>query len=121
MHHLYPSNRHGLIFDTVSSLLSLLRVGDRDAYRQFFLDGMLAVEGMVNFVLAFPDCPISLNYNGVCTKYSSSITNCSLYNIFLVISCFCPPLMWETFIRLPLILLKDRFSKPSLNGYCLFN
>lgn len=91
MHHLYPSNRHGLIFDTVSSLLSLLRVGDLDAYRQFFLDGMLAVEGMVNFVLAFPDCRISLNYNGVCTKYSSSITNCGLYNIFLVISCFCPP------------------------------
>lgn len=101
MHHLYPSNRHGLIFDTVSSLLSLLRVGDRDAYRQFFLDGMLAVEGTVNSVLAFPDCRISLNYNGVCTENSSSITNSSLYNIFLVISCFCTTSCGKLFLGYP--------------------
>ncbi|KAJ0966927.1 hypothetical protein J5N97_023844 [Dioscorea zingiberensis] len=36
--------RHGIIFDTVSSLLSLLRSGDREAYRQVFLDAMAAVE-----------------------------------------------------------------------------
>ncbi|KAM0929216.1 hypothetical protein ACQ4PT_001782 [Festuca glaucescens] len=35
-----------IIFDTVWSLLSLLRTGDREAYRQFFLDLMIAVEGL---------------------------------------------------------------------------
>jgi serine/threonine-protein kinase ATR len=34
-----------VIFDTVGSLLSLLRTGARDAYCQFFIDAMLAVEG----------------------------------------------------------------------------
>ncbi|KAG5526727.1 hypothetical protein RHGRI_032849 [Rhododendron griersonianum] len=37
-------SRHGVIFETVESLLSLLRTGDHDAYRQFFLDTMLVVE-----------------------------------------------------------------------------
>ncbi|CAM0908690.1 unnamed protein product [Alopecurus aequalis] len=35
-----------IIFDTVWSLLSLLRTGDREAYRQFFLDLMIAVEDL---------------------------------------------------------------------------
>lgn len=39
-------SRHGVIFETVGSLLSLLRTGERDAYRQFFIDAMLVVEGM---------------------------------------------------------------------------
>ncbi|KAI0514246.1 hypothetical protein KFK09_010281 [Dendrobium nobile] len=41
-----PSFRshHELIFETASTLLTLLRTGERDAYRQFFLDAMLAVE-----------------------------------------------------------------------------
>lgn len=39
------SSRHGVIFETVGSLLSLLRTGARDAYRLFFIDAMLAVEG----------------------------------------------------------------------------
>lgn len=39
------SSRHGIIFETLGSLLSLLRTGDRDAYRQFFEDAMGAVEG----------------------------------------------------------------------------
>lgn len=37
--------RHGVIFETVGSLLSLLRTGARDAFRQFFLDAMSVVEG----------------------------------------------------------------------------
>lgn len=40
-----PRARYGVIFETVGSLLSLLRTGARDAYRQFFLDAMLVVEG----------------------------------------------------------------------------
>ncbi|KAI8027905.1 Mechanosensitive ion channel protein 8 [Camellia lanceoleosa] len=42
---------HGVIFETVGSLLSLLRSGDRDAYRQFFIDIMLMVEAMIRTIL----------------------------------------------------------------------
>ncbi|XP_057966398.1 serine/threonine-protein kinase ATR [Malania oleifera] len=41
-------SRYGVIFDTVGSLLSLLRTGDRDAYRQFFVDAMLLVEDLLH-------------------------------------------------------------------------
>lgn len=44
--------RHGVIFDTVGSLLSLLRTGARDAYCQFFIDAMLAVEDIL-YVASF--------------------------------------------------------------------
>lgn len=39
------SSQHGVILETVGSLLSLLRTGTRDAYRLFFADAMLVVEG----------------------------------------------------------------------------
>lgn len=39
-------SRHGTIFETVGSLLSLLRTGDRDAFRQFFMDTMLLAEDL---------------------------------------------------------------------------
>lgn len=42
---LFIRSRHGVIFETVGSLLSLLRTGDRDAYRQFFMDTLLLTEG----------------------------------------------------------------------------
>ncbi|KAI7998263.1 Mechanosensitive ion channel protein 4 [Camellia lanceoleosa] len=42
---------HGVIFETVGSLLSLLRTGDRDAYRQFFIGTMLMVEAMIRTIL----------------------------------------------------------------------
>jgi serine/threonine-protein kinase ATR len=45
------SLRHGVIFETIGSLLSLLRSGARDAYRQFFVDSMLVVEGNKKFIL----------------------------------------------------------------------
>ena len=38
-------SRHGVIFETLGSLLSLLRTGARDAYRQFFADAMLVIQG----------------------------------------------------------------------------
>ncbi|GMP96154.1 hypothetical protein CsSME_00044922 [Camellia sinensis var. sinensis] len=44
-------SRHGVIFETVGSLLSLLRTGDRDAYRQFFIDTMLMVEATIRTIL----------------------------------------------------------------------
>ncbi|KAF9601546.1 hypothetical protein IFM89_020374 [Coptis chinensis] len=40
-------SRHEVILETVGSLLSLLRTGDREAFRQFFLDGMLLVEDLL--------------------------------------------------------------------------
>ena len=40
------SSRHGVIFETIGSLLSLLRSGSREAYRQFFVDAMVVVEGI---------------------------------------------------------------------------
>ncbi|KAG1359467.1 serine/threonine-protein kinase ATR [Cocos nucifera] len=40
-------SRHEVIFETVASLLSLLRTGEREAYRQFFLDAMVAVEDIL--------------------------------------------------------------------------
>ncbi|KAG8368042.1 hypothetical protein BUALT_Bualt15G0004300 [Buddleja alternifolia] len=41
-------SRNGAIFETVGSLLSLLRTGDRDAYRQFFMDTMSLTEDLVH-------------------------------------------------------------------------
>ncbi|KAL6514181.1 hypothetical protein OROHE_019168 [Orobanche hederae] len=40
-------SRHGVIFETVGSLLSLLRTGDRDVYRQFFMDIMSLNEDLL--------------------------------------------------------------------------
>ncbi|WVZ78440.1 hypothetical protein U9M48_026148 [Paspalum notatum var. saurae] len=50
---------HDLIFNAVWSLLSILRTCDREAYRQFFMDAMAAVEGMhfVPFLLSFNYSP----------------------------------------------------------------
>ncbi|XP_057494820.1 serine/threonine-protein kinase ATR isoform X1 [Actinidia eriantha] len=48
-------SRHGVIFETVGSLLSLLRTGDRDAYRQFFIDTMLVVEDLLYVASLFAD------------------------------------------------------------------
>lgn len=43
---MHARSRHGVFFETIGSLLSLLRVGDRDAYRNFFMDTMLLIEGI---------------------------------------------------------------------------
>lgn len=48
-------SRHGVIFEAVGSLLSLLRTGDRDAYRQFFVDVMLAVEDLLYVASIFDE------------------------------------------------------------------
>ncbi|GER42368.1 serine/threonine-protein kinase ATR [Striga asiatica] len=40
-------SRTGVIFETVGSLLSLLRTGDRDVYRQFFMDVMSLIEDLL--------------------------------------------------------------------------
>ncbi|XP_074371417.1 serine/threonine-protein kinase ATR [Apium graveolens] len=47
-------SRHGVIFETVGSLLSLLRTGDRDMFRQFFMDTMLVIEDL-QYVALQPD------------------------------------------------------------------
>ncbi|XP_058191614.1 serine/threonine-protein kinase ATR isoform X3 [Rhododendron vialii] len=48
-------SRHGVIFETVGSLLSLLRTGDHDAYRQFFMDTMVVVEDLLYVASLFAD------------------------------------------------------------------
>ncbi|XP_061337449.1 serine/threonine-protein kinase ATR [Gastrolobium bilobum] len=40
-------SRHGVFFETLASLLSLLRSGARDAYRQFFVDSILLIQGSI--------------------------------------------------------------------------
>ncbi|XP_062019493.1 serine/threonine-protein kinase ATR isoform X1 [Rosa rugosa] len=40
-------SRHGVIFDTLGLLLTLLRSGAQDAYRQFFVDSMLVVQDLL--------------------------------------------------------------------------
>ncbi|KAJ4962511.1 hypothetical protein NE237_022450 [Protea cynaroides] len=48
-------SRHGVIFEAVGSLLSLLRTGEREAYRQFFFDAMLVVEDLLYIALAYAE------------------------------------------------------------------
>ncbi|KAK4847635.1 hypothetical protein QYF36_004185 [Acer negundo] len=59
-------SRHGVIFETVQSLLSLLRTGARDSYRLFFMDAMLAIEDI--FYIA------SLNIDSSSTMESDGLT-----------------------------------------------
>ncbi|KAJ8766984.1 hypothetical protein K2173_012493 [Erythroxylum novogranatense] len=40
--------RYGVVFETVGSLLSLLRTGARDVYCKFFIDAMTAVEDLLH-------------------------------------------------------------------------
>ncbi|XP_042464961.1 serine/threonine-protein kinase ATR-like isoform X2 [Zingiber officinale] len=54
-------SRHGVIFETVASLLSLLRTGEREVYRQFFLDAMDVVQGIVLPLLFLPVSPVEFN------------------------------------------------------------
>ncbi|MBA0591826.1 hypothetical protein Gorai_008822, partial [Gossypium raimondii] len=42
------SSRHGVIFETVGPLLSLLRTGSRDAYRTLFIDAMCTIEDILH-------------------------------------------------------------------------
>ncbi|XP_057769186.1 serine/threonine-protein kinase ATR isoform X2 [Salvia miltiorrhiza] len=45
--------QHGAILEIVGTLLSLLRTGDLDAYRQFFMDAMLLTEDLLNAAQTF--------------------------------------------------------------------
>ncbi|XP_071715523.1 serine/threonine-protein kinase ATR [Rutidosis leptorrhynchoides] len=58
-------SRHGIIFETLGSLLSLLCTGDRDAYRQFFQDVMGVVQDLLSIATVAnntskPDLEVSL-------------------------------------------------------------
>ncbi|RAL53196.1 hypothetical protein DM860_006868 [Cuscuta australis] len=50
--------QHGVIFETVASLLSVLRTADRDAYRQFFMDVMSLVEGLLSTSCVLAVCKL---------------------------------------------------------------
>ncbi|PHT64079.1 Serine/threonine-protein kinase ATR [Capsicum annuum] len=51
-------SRHTVIIETIGALLSTLRTGDRDAYRQFFMDMLLVVEDLLH-VASLCDRPSS--------------------------------------------------------------
>ncbi|CAN4112596.1 unnamed protein product [Withania somnifera] len=51
-------SRHSVIIETIGALLSTLRTGDRDAYRQFFMDMLLVVEDLLH-VASLWDIPSS--------------------------------------------------------------
>ncbi|KAD2392970.1 hypothetical protein E3N88_39947 [Mikania micrantha] len=58
-------SRHGIIYETLETLLSLLRTGDRDAYRQFFEDVMGVVEDALTIAsvsnnISKPELEVSL-------------------------------------------------------------
>ncbi|KAK6916768.1 UME domain [Dillenia turbinata] len=53
------SSRHAAIFETVGSLLTLLRTGEREAYRLFFIDGMMLVEDLLYVATVYADTSIS--------------------------------------------------------------
>ncbi|KAK3131306.1 hypothetical protein QOZ80_6BG0504770 [Eleusine coracana subsp. coracana] len=50
-------SRHELIFNAVWNLLSVLRTGDREAYRQFFMDAMVAVEDVLDVASMHDESP----------------------------------------------------------------
>ncbi|CDP14533.1 unnamed protein product [Coffea canephora] len=60
-------SRHGVLFETIGSLLSLLRTGDRDAYRNFFVDIMLLVEDLL-YVCSLYGESCSTELEKVCLK-----------------------------------------------------
>ncbi|TVU07548.1 hypothetical protein EJB05_40909, partial [Eragrostis curvula] len=50
-------SRHELIFNAVWNLLSVLRTSDREAYRQFFLDAMVAVQDVLDVASMHDESP----------------------------------------------------------------
>eukprot|EP01018_Ginkgo_biloba_P009012 Gb_37327 [translate_table: standard] len=41
-------DRHSVLYETMATLLSLLRTGDHESYRQFILDAMLVIEDLLS-------------------------------------------------------------------------
>ncbi|KAI4367378.1 hypothetical protein MLD38_023121 [Melastoma candidum] len=54
---------YGVIFEAAASLLSLLRTGDRDAYRQFFVDMMVCIEDILHVASILAKFPMQLDYS----------------------------------------------------------
>nr|XP_043624485.1 serine/threonine-protein kinase ATR [Erigeron canadensis] len=68
------SSRQGIIFETLGSLLSLLRSGDRDAYRLFFKDVMGVFEDLLTIAtIANNTCKSELEVSLRCFHESLSV------------------------------------------------
>jgi serine/threonine-protein kinase ATR len=79
---------HGVFFQAIGSLLSLLRSGARDSYRQFFVDSMFLIEGSTKLT--------SIIMNALNSFKSNSITN-FIYAFFmfkLVLLKFLCQIVW---------------------------
>ncbi|CAO2815672.1 unnamed protein product [Amaranthus hypochondriacus] len=70
--------RHGVILETIGSLLALLRSGDRDAYRQFFMDSMYLIEDLEYVASLYPSKSSMTKSDKVSLKcYSKSFAHIS--------------------------------------------
>ncbi|XP_020579052.1 serine/threonine-protein kinase ATR [Phalaenopsis equestris] len=73
---------HELIFETASTLLSLLRTGERDAYCQFFQDAMQAVEDIAYVAYLHQDMVLSrsVSLRCFCETFALISTSTSLFS-----------------------------------------
>lgn len=74
-------SRHGVFFEATGSLLSLLRSGARDAYRQFFVDSMSLIQGTDKLQLC-TRCLCSNTSNLVIAIFLSMIDGLMLICLF---------------------------------------
>lgn len=77
----YFRSRHGVFFEATGSLLSLLRSGARDAYRQFFVDSMSLIQGTDKLQLC-TRCLCSNTSNLVIAIFLSMIDGLMLICLF---------------------------------------
>ncbi|RZR96261.1 hypothetical protein BHM03_00025245 [Ensete ventricosum] len=104
-----------VIFEATASLLSLLRTGDREAYRIFFLDAMvvvqawtirlvnkclmegtLYVEGLVNVSFAYAVCSLLCYGDATLHMVGQDDKEFVAFSAYIRIVKSCPLQIWET-------------------------
>ncbi|KAK7343322.1 hypothetical protein VNO77_11979 [Canavalia gladiata] len=63
-------SRHGVFFEALGSLLSLLRSGARDAYRQFFVDSMSLIQDILHVASLKVGGPSRVTLRCFCESFS---------------------------------------------------
>ncbi|KAJ1436335.1 putative serine/threonine-protein kinase [Sesbania bispinosa] len=63
-------SRHGVFYDALGSLLSLLRSGARDAYRQFFVDSMFLIQDILYVALLSVKGSSKVTFKCFCESFS---------------------------------------------------
>jgi serine/threonine-protein kinase ATR len=75
--HFFSRSCHGVFFQAIGSLLSLLRSGARDSYRQFFVDSMFLVEGSTKLTSIIMNALNSIKSNQIVSLISFTHSSCS--------------------------------------------